>query len=244
MCSHKGLYYESFLKIGEDLNKSSFVDPLFMSMIKIFEKTALDVAAKLLEIEAIKINYKTPFIWSSGWKSPIYCDNRLALSYPSIRTRIKENLAEAIRSNYPEAECIAGVATAGIPQGALVADQLELPFVYVRPKPKEHGMGNLIEGKIEKGQKVVLVEDLISTGGSSLKAAQAMKEAGFNVIGMVAIFTYGFDIAEKSFEEAKVPLTCLSDFNHLLQQAVKNNYLDENQLVYVKSWRLDPGHWK
>jgi orotate phosphoribosyltransferase len=215
-----------------------------MSIIKIFEKTALDVAAKLLEIEAIKINHKTPFTWSSGWKSPIYCDNRLALSYPSIRTKIKENLAEAVSSNYPEAECIAGVATAGIPQGALVADYLGLPFVYVRPKPKEHGMGNLIEGKIEKGQKVVLVEDLISTGGSSLKAAQAMKEAGFKVIGMVAIFTYGFDVAEKSFAEAKVPLTCLSDFNHLLQQAVKNNYLDENQLVYVKSWRLDPGHWK
>lgn len=215
-----------------------------MSMIKIFEKTALDVAAKLLEIEAIKINYKTPFTWSSGWKSPVYCDNRLALSYPSIRTKIKENLAEAVSLNYPEAQCIAGVATAGIPQGALVADHLQLPFVYVRPKPKEHGMGNLIEGKIEKGQKVVLVEDLISTGGSSLKAAQAMKEAGFKVIGMVAIFTYGFDIAEKSFAEANVPLTCLSDFNHLLKQAVKSNYLDENQLVYVKSWRLDPGHWK
>ena len=217
---------------------------IIMSMIKIFEKTALDVAAKLLEIEAIKINYKTPFTWSSGWKSPIYCDNRLALSYPEIRTKIKEDLAEAITKNYSEAECIAGVATAGIPQGALVADHLRLPFVYVRPKPKEHGMGNLIEGKIEKGQKVVLVEDLISTGGSSLKAAQAMKEAGCKVIGMVAIFTYGFDVAEKSFADAKIPLTCLSDFNHLLEQAVKNKYLDENQLVYVKSWRLDPGHWK
>jgi orotate phosphoribosyltransferase len=217
---------------------------LFMSMIKIFEKTALEVASKLLEIEAIKINYKSPFTWSSGWKSPIYCDNRLALSYPSIRTQIKENLAEAIKVNHPDAECIAGVATAGIPQGALVADELELPFVYVRPKPKEHGMGNLIEGKIEKGQKVVLIEDLISTGGSSLKAAQAMKEAGFKVIGMVAIFTYGFDAAEKNFAEANVSLTCLSDFNHLLQQAVKSKYLDEDQLIYVKSWRLDPANWK
>lgn len=215
-----------------------------MSMIKIYEKTAFEVASKLLQIEAIKINYKTPFTWSSGWKSPIYCDNRLALSYPHIRTFIKENLANAIKLNYPLAECIAGVATAGIPQGALVADELALPFVYVRPKPKEHGMGNLIEGKIEKGQKVVLVEDLISTGGSSLKAAQAMKEAGFNVIGMVAIFTYGFDAAEKSFEEAGIPLTCLSDFNHLLQEAVKNNSLDEKQLIYVKSWRLDPSNWK
>lgn len=213
-------------------------------MIKIYEKTAFDVASKLLHIEAIKINHKTPFTWSSGWKSPIYCDNRLALSYPAIRTYIKENLADAIKLHYPQAECIAGVATAGIPQGALVAEELGLPFVYVRPKPKEHGMGNLIEGKIEKGQKVVLVEDLISTGGSSLKAAQAMTEAGFKVIGMVAIFTYGFDAAEKSFAEAKIPLTCLSDFNHLLQEAVTRNYLDENQLIYVKSWRLDPANWK
>lgn len=215
-----------------------------MSMINIYEKTSLEVASKLLQIEAIKINHKTPFTWSSGWKSPIYCDNRLALSYPDIRTYIKENLANTIKLYYANAECIAGVATAGIPQGALVADQLGLPFVYVRPKPKEHGMGNLIEGKIEKGQKVVLVEDLISTGGSSLKAAQAMKEAGFKVIGMVAIFTYGFDAAEKAFKEANIPLTCLSDFNHMLQEAVKSNYLDENQLIYVKSWRLDPSNWK
>ena len=213
-------------------------------MIRIFEKTALEVASKLLEIEAIKINHKSPFTWSSGWKSPVYCDNRLALSYPAIRTFIKESLAEAVRQNYPGVECIAGVATAGIPQGALVADTLGLPFVYVRPKPKEHGMGNLIEGKIEKGQKVVLIEDLISTGGSSLKAAQAMTEAGFKVIGMVAIFTYGFEAAQKSFEEAKIPLTCLSDFNHLLQQAVLSKYLDEHQLTYVKSWRIDPANWK
>ena len=213
-------------------------------MIKIFEKTALDVASKLLEIEAIKINHKIPFTWSSGWKSPIYCDNRLALSYPVIRTYIKKNLAEAVKLNYPDAECIAGVATAGIPQGTLVADELGLPFVYVRPKPKEHGMGNLIEGKIEKGKRAVLIEDLVSTGGSSLKAAQAMKDAGFKVIGMVAIFTYGFDAAEKGFEEANISLTCLSDFNHLLQQAVTSKYLDENQLIYVKSWRLDPANWR
>jgi orotate phosphoribosyltransferase len=150
----------------------------------------------------------------------------------------------AIRENFPQAECIAGVATAGIPQGALVAEELGLPFVYVRPKPKEHGMGNLIEGKIELDQKVVLVEDLISTGGSSLKAALAMRETGFDVIGMVAIFTYGFDQSEKSFEDEKVSLICLSDFNHLLQEALDRKYLDENQLVYVKSWRLDPANWK
>jgi orotate phosphoribosyltransferase len=215
-----------------------------MSQIKIQENTAREVAAKLLDIGAIKLNHQKPFTWSSGWKSPVYCDNRLALSYPPIRSFIKKELAEAIKENFPSAECIAGVATAGIPQGALVAEELGLPFVYVRPKPKEHGMGNLIEGKIEKGQKVVLVEDLISTGGSSLKAAQAMKDAGFKVIGMVAIFTYGFEQSEKSFAEEKVPLICLSDFNYLLQEALERKYLDENQLIYVKSWRLDPANWK
>ncbi len=215
-----------------------------MSRIKIQDKTAQEVAAKLLDIGAIKLNHQKPFTWSSGWKSPIYCDNRLALSYPPIRSFIKKALAMAIRENFPEAECIAGVATAGIPHGALVAEELGLPFVYVRPKPKEHGMGNLIEGKIELNQKVVLVEDLISTGGSSLKAAQAMREAGFDVIGMVAIFTYGFEQSEKSFEDEKVSLICLSDFNHLLQEALDRKYLDENQLIYVKSWRLDPANWK
>lgn len=215
-----------------------------MSTIKIHGDTAGPIAARLLQIGAIKLNYKQPFTWSSGWKSPIYCDNRLALSYPEIRTYIKENLAQAIRHNFPEVECIAGVATAGIPQGAMVADFMGLPFVYVRPKPKEHGMGNLIEGKIEKGKKVVLIEDLISTGGSSLKAAQAMKEAGCNVIGMVAIFTYGFETATKNFSEAGVPLVCLSDFNHMLEEAIEQKYLDRDQLVYVKSWRLDPANWK
>ncbi|MEQ1587361.1 MAG: orotate phosphoribosyltransferase [Cyclobacteriaceae bacterium] len=198
----------------------------------------------MLEVGAIQLNHKQPFTWSSGWKSPIYCDNRITLSYPAVRSYIKENLARAIQLNFPRVDCIAGVATAGIPQGALVADMMGLPFVYVRPKPKEHGMGNLIEGKVEKGARVVLVEDLISTGGSSLKAAQAMQEAGCKVIGMVAIFTYGFETAEKNFSEAGIPLVCLSDFTHLLKQAVDQKYLDENQLVYVKSWRLDPANWK
>jgi orotate phosphoribosyltransferase len=215
-----------------------------MAKIKIQESTARVVASKLLEIGAIKLNYKNPFTWSSGWKSPVYCDNRLALSYPNIRTFIKERLAQAIKENFPEVECIAGVATAGIPQGALVAEALGLPFVYVRPKPKEHGMGNLIEGKVEKNQKIVLVEDLISTGGSSLKAAQAMREAGCSVIGMVAIFTYGFEQSEVNFEQEDVCLVCLSDFNHLLQEALDKKYLDETELVYVKSWRLDPANWK
>jgi len=212
--------------------------------MKIQEETAGPVAGRLLEVGAIQLNHKQPFTWSSGWKSPIYCDNRITLSYPVVRSYIKENLVRAIRLNFPRVDCIAGVATAGIPQGALVAEMMGLPFVYVRPKPKEHGMGNLIEGKVEKGARVVLVEDLISTGGSSLKAAQAMQEAGCNVIGMVAIFTYGFETAEKNFSEAGIPLVCLSDFTHLLQQAVEQKYLDENQLVYVKSWRLDPANWK
>jgi orotate phosphoribosyltransferase len=215
-----------------------------MSYVKVLPETAASVASRLLEIGAIKLNYKQPFTWSSGWKSPIYCDNRLALSYPAIRTFIKEKLAAGIQSNFPEVECIAGVATAGIPQGALVADMLGLPFVYVRPKPKDHGMGNLIEGKVEKGTKVVLVEDLISTGGSSLKAAQAMTEAGGKVIGMAAIFTYGFETAAENFAKAKIQLFCLSDFNHMLEVALKQNFLDENQLIYVKSWRFDPANWK
>ncbi len=215
-----------------------------MSIVKIQEKTAGAVAAKLLQIEAIKLNYKNPFTWSSGWKSPVYCDNRLSLSYPAIRTFIKENLAQAIKENFTAAECIAGVATAGVPQGALVAEELSLPYIYVRPKPKDHGMGNLIEGKITKGQKVVLIEDLISTGGSSLKAAQALQEAGFKVMGMVAIFTYGFETAQKNFEEAGIPLVCLSDFNSLLTEAVKQKYMGEDELIYVKSWRLDPANWK
>lgn len=215
-----------------------------MSNITIREKTAGPVAGKLLEIEAIKLNHKQPFTWASGWKSPIYCDNRLALSFPPIRAYIRNSLVSVVRDTFPDVECISGVATAGIPQGAMVADALELPFVYVRPKPKDHGMENLIEGKITKGQKVVLIEDLISTGGSSLKAAQAMKDAGFKVLGMVAIFTYGFEVARWNFEEADVKLVCLSDFNALLKEAVAKNYLDDDQLVYVKSWRLDPANWK
>ena len=215
-----------------------------MKPIQMNDEVARQIAAKLLEIGAIKLNRQNPFTWSSGWKSPVYCDNRLALSFPEIRTFVKEALASAIRKYYPGAEYIAGVATAGIPRGALVADVLGLPFVYVRPKPMEHGMGNLIEGKIEKGKKAVLVEDLISTGGSSLKAAKEMEAAGFNVIGMVAIFTYGFEVAEGSFAEANIPLACLCDFDHLLTEAVAKKYLDESQLNDVKSWRLNPGNWQ
>ena len=162
-----------------------------MSFVSIENTSARKVASMLLDIGAIKLNHKNPFTWSSGWKSPVYCDNRLALSYPKIRSFVKESLVNLIKKNFSDSEYIAGVATAGIPQGTLVADALGLPFVYVRPKPKEHGMSNLIEGRIEAGKKAVMIEDLISTGGSSLKAAQAMEEAGFKVIGMAAIFKIG-----------------------------------------------------
>ncbi len=212
--------------------------------IKIMEATAGPIASKLMEIGAIKLNHQKPFTWSSGWKSPIYCDNRLSLSYPDVRSYIKRCLAQAIRENFMKADAVVGVATAGVPQGALVADELQLPFAYVRPKPKDHGMENLIEGKIEKGQTAVIVEDLISTGGSSLKAATALRDAGVKVIGMVAIFTYGFDTAINNFEKEGVDLVCLSDFNHLLQEALRKKFITEDQLVHVKSWRIDPANWK
>ncbi|MBL7864845.1 MAG: orotate phosphoribosyltransferase [Cyclobacteriaceae bacterium] len=206
--------------------------------------TAGPVARKLMEIGAIKLNHEKPFTWSSGWKSPIYCDNRLSLSFPDVRAYIKRCLSQAVRENFAKVDAIAGVATAGIPQGTLVAEELELPFLYVRPKPKDHGLENLIEGKIEKGQKVVLVEDLISTGGSSLKAATALREAGAKIAGMVAIFTYGFEAAEKNFDKEEVDLVCLSDFSYLLDEALQNKYITESQLVHIKAWRFDPANWK
>lgn len=214
-----------------------------MAYVKIQEQLAGKVAAMLLQIEAIKLNAQKPFTWSSGWKSPIYCDNRLSLSYPEIRTSIKEGLAQAIKDNFFHAEGIAGVATAGIPQGALVADALNLPFLYVRSKPKDHGMENLIEGKINKGQKIVVVEDLISTGGSSLKVVEALRKEGAQVLGMVSIFNYGFDLATKNFKDADVSLVSLSDFSHLLTYALEQKYITEEQLVSLKAWRVDPANW-
>jgi orotate phosphoribosyltransferase len=214
-----------------------------MPIIKIQEQMAHPVAAMLLKIQAIKLNTVKPFIWSSGWKSPIYCDNRLSLSYPEIRSAIRDGLVEAIRENFFTVEGIAGVATAGIAQGALVADKLDVPFVYVRPKPKDHGMENLIEGKVSSGQKVVVVEDLVSTGGSSLKATQALREAGFEVLGMVSIFNYGFEIATRNFYEANVSLISLCDYNSLIQSALQDKYIDEDQVISLKSWRVDPANW-
>lgn len=215
-----------------------------MPIIKVQEETAGKIAAMLLQIQAIKLNTEKPFSWSSGWKSPIYCDNRLSLSYPEIRNTIKHALVEAIRENFFTVESIAGVATAGIAQGALVADVLNLPFLYVRPKPKDHGMENLIEGKIIKGQKVVVVEDLVSTGGSSLKAAQALREAGFEVLGMVSIFNYGFDIATRNFYDANTSLISLCDYPNLLKFALDQQYITEDQMISLKAWRVDPSSWK
>lgn len=202
------------------------------------------VAAHLLEIQAIKLSVKKPFTWASGWKSPIYCDNRLALSYPKIRSYIKEQLAEAIQNEFEGVEAIAGVATAGIPQGALVAEVLGLPFIYVRSKPKGHGMTNMIEGKVVKNQKVVLIEDLISTGGSSLKAAKAIQEAGMNVLGMAAIFTYGFEIARQNFSNENIKVITLSNYASMLEEATDLKYISEKELVSLKAWRVDPEHWK
>ena len=201
------------------------------------------IASLLLETKAVKLSPAQPFKWSSGWNSPIYCDNRVTLSFTEGRTFIKKSLAKAIKKYFPDATLVAGVATAGIPQGALVADALGLPFAYVRPKPKEHGMGNQIEGRIEKGHKVVVIEDLISTGGSSLKAVDALREAGIEVVGMVAIFTYGFKVADKNFADKGVKLVTLSNYNSLIEQAIVQNYISADSLESLKKWRRNPEKW-
>lgn len=207
------------------------------------QSIAAEVADKLLEIQAIRLQPSKPFTWASGWKSPIYCDNRLSLSFPPVRDLIRDNLVESIRHFFQNVEAIAGVATAGIPQGALIANELGLPFIYVRSKPKGHGMENMIEGKVVPGQKVVVVEDLVSTGGSSLKATEDLKRAGFEVLGMVAIFSYGFPVADENFSSAGVRLICLSHYDALLPRAVAKNYIDSDALASLSEWRKDPGNW-
>jgi orotate phosphoribosyltransferase len=205
---------------------------------------AEDVASMLLEVQAVRLSPDRPFKWASGWNSPIYCDNRVTLSFPKVRTAIKNGLSSAVQAYFSDADIIAGVATAGIAQGALVADWLELPFCYVRPEPKKHGMGNQIEGaNIKKGQKVVLVEDLVSTGGSSLKAVDALREAGANVLGMVAIFTYGFDISVQNFADKNLKFYTLSDYDTLIGEAVKKDYISESQLITLQEWRNNPSEW-
>jgi len=202
------------------------------------------LARKLMEIKAIKLQPNEPFTWASGWKSPIYTDNRKTLSFAPLRTFVKLELCHAVQKYFPEAEAVAGVATGAIAQGALVADQLGLPFSYVRPKPKDHGMGNQIEGEIEKGAKVVVVEDLISTGGSSLKAVQALREYGVEVIGMVASFTYGFPVAEEAFREAGVKLVTLTDYEHVVEEAAKTGYIKEEEKAVLAEWRKAPEQWR
>ncbi|NJN25643.1 MAG: orotate phosphoribosyltransferase [Cyclobacteriaceae bacterium] len=205
--------------------------------------TASVIARKLLEINAIKLNVDHPFTWASGWRSPIYCDNRLSLSYPEVRTHIKRLLSDTIKQAFDSIEAIAGVATAGIPQGALVADDLNVPFIYIRSKPKGHGMENMIEGKITPGQKVVVIEDLVSTGGSSLKAVEALRANQLEVLGMLSIFTYGFPVAEDNFSRAGVKLISLSNYSSLIDEALKLKYIDEEQISKLRQWREFPSTW-
>ena len=202
-----------------------------------------EMAAKLLKIKAIKLQPQAPFTWASGWKSPIYCDNRKVNSYPEVRTYVKLRLAQLVLKNFAEAEAVAGVATGAISQGALVADVLGLPFAYVRPKPKDHGMGNQIEGELTAGTKVVVVEDLISTGGSSLKAVEALRQAGVEVLGMVASHTYGFAVAEEAFKEAGVTLFTLTDYEHVISEAAETGYVTEADLELLREWRKNPAEW-
>lgn len=206
-------------------------------------QNARQFAEKLLQIQAVKVQPDQPFTWASGWKSPIYCDNRQILSHPHIRDFVKSELANAVLEHFGDAEAIAGVATAGIPHGALAADLLRLPFVYVRSAPKAHGMGNQIEGKLEPGAKVVVVEDLVSTGKSSLEAVAALRAAGAEVIGMCALFTYGFDKAAQAFAEADVPLVTISDYSALIDLLATQNKISEQQTALLQSWRQAPDSW-
>lgn len=201
-------------------------------------------AKRLLDIKAIKLQPNDPFTWASGWKSPFYCDNRKTLSYPDLRSMVKQGLTHAVIEHFPEANAVAGVATGAIAQGALVADELALPFCYVRSKPKDHGMGNLIEGTLPQGSKVVVVEDLISTGGSSLKAVEALRAAGFDVVGMVASYTYGFPVAAKAFDDAGVKLLTLTDYENVVTIAQETGYIQQEDIETLHIWRKDPANWK
>ena len=201
-------------------------------------------ARKLLEVQAIKLQPNEPFTWASGWKSPFYCDNRKTLSFPALRSFVKLELCHLIQAHFPGAEAVAGVATGAIAQGALVADQLGLPFCYVRSKAKDHGMQNLIEGQVAAGTKVVVVEDLISTGGSSLKAVEALRQAGVEVVGMVASYTYGFAVAEEAFAKAGVQLLTLTDYDAVVDEALRTGYISHDDLPLLAQWRQNPGEWK
>ncbi|MDG1147527.1 MAG: orotate phosphoribosyltransferase [Crocinitomicaceae bacterium] len=205
---------------------------------------ALKVAEFLLQIKAIKLNTTNPFTWASGIKSPIYCDNRITLSYPQVRTFIRQSYAESILEHYGKPDVIAGVATGGIAQGALVAQELGVPFIYVRSEAKSHGMGNQIEGYFEEGQKVIVIEDLLSTGGSSLKAVDALREAKLDVKGLVAIFTYGFDVAHENFANAECPYVTLTDYDIMLENALSSNLISKSDSDSLKEWKKAPKEWE
>ena len=200
-------------------------------------------AEKLLKVKAIKLQPEQPFTWASGWKSPFYCDNRKTLAFPALRTFVKLQLSRIVAELHPEADAIAGVATGAIAQGALVADELALPFAYVRSKPKDHGMANLIEGDLQPGMKVVVVEDLISTGGSSLKAVEALRQHGCEVLGMVAAYTYGFPVAEEAFAAAGVTLTTLTNYEAVVETALQTGYIEQSHVPMLAAWRKDPANW-
>jgi orotate phosphoribosyltransferase len=207
------------------------------------ENSAKKIAEYLLQIKAIKLQPSNPFTWASGWKSPIYCDNRKTLSFPAVRSFIRDSFVSLIKDLYPDAELIAGVATGAIAHGALAADKMGLPFIYVRSGAKEHGLGNQIEGYYEPGQKVVVVEDLVSTGGSSLNAVRTLREAGCEVMGMVAIFTYEFSKASEGFAEEKCKLNTLCNYSVLVETAVRTGYISDSDLETLRKWRIDPSVW-
>lgn len=207
------------------------------------EATKKQFAQKLLEVKAVKLQPAEPFTWASGWRSPIYCDNRKTLSFPALRSFVKVELCHLIQEHFPQADAVAGVATGAIAQGALVADELGLPFCYVRSKAKDHGMQNLIEGQLPEGARVVVVEDLISTGGSSLKAVEALRQAGFEVVGMVASYTYGFPVAEEAFRQAGVTLFTLTDYASVVEQAALTGYIKESDKAMLAEWRKAPERW-
>jgi orotate phosphoribosyltransferase len=202
------------------------------------------VAEKLLQVAAVKLSPEKPFTWASGWKSPIYCDNRKILSFPYTRDFIKSEMCNVIFESFPNVDLLAGVATAGIPWGAMAADQLKLPYIYVRPKPKEHGLGNQIEGSFEAGKSVLVIEDLISTGKSSLEVVAVLKSAGLNVVGMVSIFTYGFPVAAKAFEDAGIPYKSLTNYSSLIEVAVEKGQVTVETQQLLLQWREDPANWK
>ena len=208
------------------------------------KETAHQLASHLLQIKAIKLQPNNPFVWASGWKSPIYCDNRKTLSYPAVRNFIRQNLTGIVREEFENVNIIVGVATGGIAHGVLIAQELGLPFAYVRSSAKEHGMQNMIEGEINEKQKVVVVEDLVSTGQSSLKAVEALKEKNVTVLGMVSIFDYGFELAKENFSKAKCKLISLSDYDHLIEKALKEKYIQKSEIESLSAWRINPAEWK